>query len=512
MSSLIPMSVDYTDKDFDSIDDRLARLIRSVFPTWTDFNVLSFGNILKESFAFVGDVLTFYQDAQAGESRMLTATQRRSVIALAKLIGFELPGATAATVDVKLSLDAPPVGTVTIPAGDVVRTEEITEAIEFQLLTDAVIAALADPPEVTVTVENSESQEEVFSSSGLADQSFLLARTPFLDGSLDGLITTGQGAWDEVDDFLESGPTDRHFTVDVDQNDRARVTFGDGTNGLIPIGTITMVYKTGGGAAGNVEAEAIKVVRATYQDSLGNPVRVSVINEEAASGGAPRMSVALAKIRAPQSLRVLNRTVAREDYEINATRVPGVARALMLTSDQDPGLSENSGILRVIPEGGGTPSSAMLDDVRTMVTETYPNTVTFFVLVAAPIYKEITVQATVYLRQGSNPTTVRSAILANLASYFAVTIPDPDDPASSIPNPLIDFGFNFKDASGNPAGEIAFSDIFNVVRDTSGVRKIGDKYEDFLLNGYDRDVELPIAEFPTLGTVTLINGDTGLAL
>lgn len=511
MTSFLPPSVDYTDKDFDAIDDRMGRLIRSVFPTWTDFNVLNFGNILKEAFSFVGDVLTFYQDAQAGESRIVTATQRRSMIALAKLIGFELPGATAATVDVTISLDSPPIGSVTIPAGDVVRTEEITEAIEFQLLTDAVIAPAADPPETVVTVENSESQEEIFTSTGLGDQSFLLARTPFLDGSLDGGITTGQGTWEEVQDFLESGPTDLHFAVEVDQNDRARVTFGDGTNGLIPTGTITMGYKIGGGSAGNVEAESIKVIRGSYQDSLGNPVRAAVINPLAASGGAPRMSVALAKIRAPQSLRVLNRTVAREDYEINAVRVPGVARALMLTSDQDPGLSENSGILRVIPEAGGEPSSTMIDNVRTMVTETYPNTVTFFVLVAGPIYKTIDVAATVYLRQGSNAATVRAAILENLASYFAITTPDPDT-GDLVPNPLIDFGYNFKDESGNPAGEIPFSDIFNVVRDTSGVRKIGDKFEDFLLNGTDRDVELPIAEFPILGTVTLTNGDTGLVL
>jgi hypothetical protein len=37
-----------------------------------------------------------------------------------------------------------------------------------------------------------------------------------------------------------------------------------------------------------------------------------------------------------------------------------------------------------------------------------------------------------------------------------------------------------KDANGDPAGEVAVSDVFNVVRDVVGVRKIGDGAESFL--------------------------------
>lgn len=58
----LPESVDYTDKDFDALRARLIALIKSVFPDWTDFDVASFGNVLVELYAYVGDVLTFYQD------------------------------------------------------------------------------------------------------------------------------------------------------------------------------------------------------------------------------------------------------------------------------------------------------------------------------------------------------------------------------------------------------------------------------------------------------------------
>jgi hypothetical protein len=82
---LLAPAKDLTDRDFDSIRLRLQSLVRSVFPDWTDFNLASFGNILIELYVVVGEVLTYYQDNQAGESRLLTATQRKNILALCKL-------------------------------------------------------------------------------------------------------------------------------------------------------------------------------------------------------------------------------------------------------------------------------------------------------------------------------------------------------------------------------------------------------------------------------------------
>jgi hypothetical protein len=98
--------------------------------------------------------------------------------------------------------------------------------------------------------------------------------------------------------------------------------------------------------------------------------------------------------------------------------------------------------------------------------------------------------------------TSASLVRANLAAYFRVNEPD------GTPNPLVDFGFNIKDAEGNPVGEIAWSDLFNVIRDTPGVRKMGDSRLDLTLNGLPADVRLNVREFPVLRTVTLTNGDT----
>ena len=88
--ALLPTNIDYSDKDFDSIRTRLIALVKSVFPDWSDFSVASFGNILLEMYAFVGDVVTFYLDNQARESRLVTAVQRKNVIALARMLGGDV--------------------------------------------------------------------------------------------------------------------------------------------------------------------------------------------------------------------------------------------------------------------------------------------------------------------------------------------------------------------------------------------------------------------------------------
>lgn len=492
-------NLDYTDKDFDSLRARMFNLLSGVFPTWTARQVANFGNLLVELYAFTGGVLLKYQDNQANESRWCNATQRKNLIALAKLIGFEPATATASQVDVTLSIPTPLAGDTTIPAGTVVRTRNITDPVEFRLLLDAIIPA-GTTTLTGQTAENSDPEQDVFVSPGTPNLEVVLASVPFIDGS--PVIAAGNGAYTEVDNFLDTTSTDRHYTITVDQNDRATVRFGDGAVGVIPTGTITANYKTGGGSSGQVEAGTVEVIEGVFTDAFGTSTQVTVTNPDASTPAVDRQSVEQIRQDAPLSIRVLNRTVAREDYEINALKLPQVARALMLTSNEDAAVGENAGFLFVVPVGGGAPTTDLKADVLEQVTVTFPNTLTFNLTVADPLFLTVDVYARVFLESGANAATVDAAIRANLATFFQITNDD------GTANESIDFGFRFLEASGDPEGKLPKSDLFNVVRDTTGVRKIGDGIGDFLLNGETTDLAVLLREFPTLGTVTLINGET----
>ncbi|HEY2190111.1 MAG TPA: putative baseplate assembly protein [Caldimonas sp.] len=72
---------------------------------------------LLDAWATVGDVLTFYQERNANEAYLRTATERRSVLELARLVGYTLRPGVAATAFLAYTLDANQKEPVTIAAG-----------------------------------------------------------------------------------------------------------------------------------------------------------------------------------------------------------------------------------------------------------------------------------------------------------------------------------------------------------------------------------------------------------
>src|SRR5215203_6270556 len=79
----------------------LARLSSSDLPALGELNTREdddFAVALLDGWAMVADVLTFYQERIANESYLRTATERGSLLELARLIGYEpRPGVAAST-------------------------------------------------------------------------------------------------------------------------------------------------------------------------------------------------------------------------------------------------------------------------------------------------------------------------------------------------------------------------------------------------------------------------------
>lgn len=496
----IPRPEDYTDKDFDSLKRRARALLLSVFPEWSDETIADFGNILVELFCDIGDILAVNIDAAARESRITTARKRRSLLALCKLVGFTPRTAKAAQASVSLELDAPTAGDVLFLPGDALLTDEVAAPLRFLLLEPVVL--VAGQVAVVATVENSEEATEQFESTTLANQSFVLQRPSYIDDTL--VVSAANGAYEQRRNLLSSTSADRHFTVSVDQNDRATMRFGNGVNGAIPSGNIVATYRYGGGAAGNVAANSIKRTEKVYTDSLGNPVVVRVVQAARAVGGDDRQSNAEIRRLAPEQIRAPVNCVAREDYEINARRLTGiVSRALFLTSDQDAAIPENTGYLYVVPVGGGVLTAEQRATVLYQVTVVYPCPTTFTVLVADPSYVAVNISAQVYLKAGTTKATVRAAIVAKLTAFFSVKNAD------GTQNDKVNFGGAFGVGESAPSYSVAWSDIFAAILSATGVSKIDPGPGGLTLNDVRADLPLIGREFPQLGTVTLYDAATG---
>lgn len=521
MTVIYTETFDFTERDFQSADLRLQSLQESVFPDLTDPESANFVNLLRSMMAWVLSRNDYYLTKAAREAFCATMQERRSAIYHGRRQGYELSGAVAATADLTVTLENGPLdGDVTIEAGDIVKTQEVPTPIVGEVQLEVVI--LSGETTATLAWKHAQSKEDNYTSTGKHNQRFKLSFSPYLDGSAS--FSTALGAWTEVETFLNSGPTDLHFRVIVDEDDYAWLYFGDNVNGAVPDGSFTVSYEIGGGADGNVAQNSLTKFGRTYTDSLGNQATLTVTNAAAASGGSDRETVAAARFNLPANRRLPAGTVTREDFELRASTVSGVARALMLSSDEDSSVPEAEGRLYIVPSGGGTASETILGLVETEIEDNYPQPIGFSTTVISADYLTVAVRAVVFFSAGASPTAVKASILERLAYYFEPTITEGSqfigltvetdagievelDVGSA--NPFINFGYYYRDEDDEPAGEIPLSDLYNVVRDTAGVRKISAGLDEFTLNGKHDDVQISNHQFPRLGAVTIINGATG---
>ncbi len=276
-------------------------------------------------------------------------------------------------------------------------------------------------------------------SDGMPGQQFTLHNSPVLareQGETVEVETERENEfepWQEVSDFTESQPDDRHFTLDsvtgeiqfgpvIRQPSGEERQFGR----IPPAGRHIRFtsYRWGGGVIGNVGRDTITVLKSSI------PYVAAVNNFEPARGGTDAETLEAAKLRAPQLLRARTRAVTADDFEYLALEAsPLVARARCLTpgaaGDETkpppgmvrvclvPRISENE---RVIPfEELEVPASlkqevqSYLDERRLLATQ---------LEVSTPRYTAVAVTAHIKIKLGGDISQVAAAIARKLYLYI----------------------------------------------------------------------------------------------
>ena len=90
--------ISYTSRDFQTIKDSLVNYAKRYYPsTFKDFSEASFGAMMLDLVAYVGDQLSFYTDYQANESFMDSAIEFSNIVRNAQQLGYKMPGAPMST-------------------------------------------------------------------------------------------------------------------------------------------------------------------------------------------------------------------------------------------------------------------------------------------------------------------------------------------------------------------------------------------------------------------------------
>ncbi len=309
--------------------DRIARTC----PEWTDLSAHDPGITLIEAFAHLTEVLL----------HRANRLPDKAYLEFLNLLGVTRRVPAAAWTDLTFTRTGDDPGRITIPAGTAATAQGADPRPVVFVTTESV--DLGDGQDsVTVRAHHCEpvAAELLGLGTGLPGQVLRTARAPIvtttepLDVALGVQVLAGEVAdgvpvrehdgrafviWQPVAGFAGLAPDARVYRLD---RGTGTVTFapapdaaGDtaGTAGAaVPAEgrEVRLWYRAGGGAAGNVAAHTVTVLR--------DPVPgVRVDNEQPASGGRDLEPVDAALTRGPQEFFALRRAVTARDFELLAT-------------------------------------------------------------------------------------------------------------------------------------------------------------------------------------------------
>lgn len=408
------IQIDYTSRDFAALRRDLINLINvRTALDWDASDPSDLGNVLLESFAYMGDIMSYYIDRVANEVSVDTAVQRQTLLNFAKLYGYKPSGPTPASINIKFTnisnqaIDIP-IGTqVMAPLSFGPYTEvyfETTQAaIQLQAGQEITLPARegktvnTDRPDLINPSNNKPLPSSLGTSNGEANQEFQITDIGIVDNSL--IVYVGQGAafapWTYADSLTEFGPTSLVFTTSQNEDGSLTVIFGDGVNGAIPATgqLVSALYKTSVGEAGNVVSGAVSEV--TFIPGNIDPEAISYLgatNASAAYGGADADDNTQLRAKIKAAIISRKRAVTLEDYKYLALQVPQVGKVNAV------GAVYSSITLYVQSQNDGTSTPGIITGSPTTAWNSIAENVSAYLADKIPVGSTVTIQPPAYIR------------------------------------------------------------------------------------------------------------------
>jgi predicted phage baseplate assembly protein len=325
-------TIDYSNRDYDSIRADLLSRATEMVPEWTARNSSDFGVLFVDLWSYFADVLHYYIDRAAGEAFITTATQRESLLALASLFDYspQLQTSSTATVTV-VGTNIPAGQTVTINSGTTFVAPATSERPIIYFTSTQSASASASSNAVIPVVEGLQvSNETVGTSNGSSNQRFSLFYSGVIGNSVqvfvqEGTVVNGVPSnveYQFVDKLLDSTSNDRVFTLVSTASNGTDIVFGNGINGKIPNTgqTVVVNYRKGVGVRGNIPANSITQIQNSPSTYL------SEILSTASTGGSNVESLDSLKNNIPSSFATQDRAVSLSDYKALTLQVAGIAK------------------------------------------------------------------------------------------------------------------------------------------------------------------------------------------
>lgn len=185
-----------------------------------------------------------------------------------------------------------------------------------------------------VTATHGETITEILGSgnSTIANQTFSLQKKPLTyipTATVSGIASTLQirvndVLWHEVANLHQAQSNDKAYMVELDENSKTTIIFGDGKKGArLPTGqeNIVATYRVGIGRVGQIPADSLTLLQ-------NRPLAIKeVTNPLATTGGVDLENISSAKENAPLTVLTMDRIVSLQDFENFSQAFIGIAKA-----------------------------------------------------------------------------------------------------------------------------------------------------------------------------------------
>lgn len=220
-------------------------------------------------------------------------------------------------------------------------------------------------------------------------------------------LTQAAVPWTVQRDLLHSKPDSREFVVEMEEQGRARLRFGDGILGARPAAGAPLVirYRVGSGQRGNVGANVIAHVVTSISDIIG------VTNPLAATGGVNPEDIDQVRLAAPQSFRTQERAVSEADYVTAAERFTSVRKAACLRRFTG---SFDTYFIAVVREGNAVLSDSFTSGLRQFLERFRLNGTE--IVIVPPVFVKLDIFLAVRVEAGHLRSAVRAALTAAFSS------------------------------------------------------------------------------------------------
>ncbi len=350
--------------DFENIMEDITRLVvenPEFNEQWSDFLSSNAGRMMTELFAYIADQLSTRIDWMVNENFIGTATQKRSIMRILRLIGYNFQLPVASQVPVTITFDKP-VGTFflsdrydpftgdldlfSLTARDRSGSNRTYEALEYdeennryEYKTGVEInTGTVNFPNLVhdVYFHEGRTQVETITVDTNNNFTYTLPQNPVIEDSVrvymiqesSGVVS--EELLEQVDSFLdpvaqrqedafgEENPIP--YMINVEEDNRVTIEFGP--TSLLPDpdrrpaedDRIRIFYRVGGGIDGNLTRRSINTTRRLNINEENVTVRFS--NNVQGTGGQDGEDPERASVFAPLEIRTAQKAVTEEDYDI----------------------------------------------------------------------------------------------------------------------------------------------------------------------------------------------------